>query len=113
MGTAFDRDQLLAALNEIGEAAIAARTQLEIAVFGGAALMLASNFRYSTEDVDIAEIGRPWPDWLAEVVARIATRNGWGEHWLNDAVSSFLSPLAQPGKDLVIWGTFPRAADKT
>ena len=33
--------------------------------------MLASNFRFSTEDVDIAEIGRPWPDWLSAVVARI------------------------------------------
>jgi len=48
-----------------------------------------------------------------DVVARIAARNGWVEHWLNDAVSPFLSPLAQPAKDLVIWGTFPRAADKT
>ena len=27
------------------------------------------------------------------------------EHWLNDAVSFF--------RDLIIWGTFPRAADKT
>jgi hypothetical protein len=113
MATGFDRDQLLAAFDEIGGAAVSAHTRLDIAVFGGSALMLASNFRFSTEDVDIAEIGRPWPDWLSDVVARIATRNGWVEGWLNDAVSSFLSPLAQPGKDLLIWGTFPRAADKT
>jgi hypothetical protein len=57
---AFDRDQLLAALNEIGAAAVAAHTRLDIAMFGGSALMLASNFRFATEDVDIAEIGRPW-----------------------------------------------------
>jgi hypothetical protein len=113
MATGFDRDQLLTAFDEIGEAAVSAHTRLDIAVFGGSALMLASNFRFSTEDVDIAEIGRPWPDWLSDVVARIATRNGWVEGWLNDAVSSFLSPLAQPGKDLLIRGTFPRAADKT
>jgi hypothetical protein len=113
MATGFDRDQLLAAFDEIGEAAVSAHTRLDIAVFGGSALMLASNFRFSTEDVDIAEISRPWPDWLSNVVARIATRNGWVEGWLNDAVNSFLSPLAQPGKDLIIWGTFPRAADKT
>jgi hypothetical protein len=110
---AFDRTQLLAAFDEIGEAAVAAGTRLDIAVFGGSALMLASNFRFSTEDVDIAEISKPWPKWLSDVVARIATRNGWVEHWLNDAVSSFLSPMAQPGRDLVVWGTFPRAADKT
>jgi hypothetical protein len=113
MATGFDRDQLLAAFDEIGEAAVSAHTRLDIAVFGGSALMLASNFRFSTEDVDIAEIGQPWPDWLSGVVARIAARNGWVEHWLNDAVNSFLSPLAQPAKDLIIWGTFPRAADKT
>jgi hypothetical protein len=113
MATGFDRDQLLAALNEIGEAAVHAHTRLDIAVYGGSALMLASNFRFSTEDVDIAEIGQPWPDWLSDVVARIAMRNGWEEHWLNDAVTSFLSPLAQAGRDLVIWGTFPRQADKT
>ena len=113
MASGFDRDQLLAAFDEIGEAAVAAHTRLDIAVFGGSALMLASNFRFSTEDVDIAEISRPWPDWLSDVVARIAARNGWVEHWLNDAVSFFLSPLAQPDRDLVIWGTFPRKADKT
>jgi len=46
--TAFDRDQLLAALGEIGVAAVVAGTRLDIAVFGGAALMLASNFRVGT-----------------------------------------------------------------
>jgi hypothetical protein len=113
MATGFDRDQLLAALNEIAEAAVQAHTRLDIAVYGGSALMLASNFRFTTEDVDIAEIGESWPDWLSNVVARIAMRNGWEEHWLNDAVTSFLSPLARAERDLVIWGTFPRQADKT
>jgi hypothetical protein len=109
--TAFDRDQLLAALGEIGVAAVVAGTRLDIAVFGGAALMLASNFRFSTEDVDISEIGRPWPDWLSGVVATIAQRNGWSDHWLNDAVSTFLSPVARPDRDLVFLGTFPRATE--
>jgi hypothetical protein len=108
---AFDRDQLLAALNEIGAAAVAAGTRLDIAVFGGSALMLAGNFRFSTEDVDIAEIGRPWPDWLSAVVARIASQNGWPDDWLNDAVSTFLSPLARSERDFVFLGTFPRATE--
>ena len=108
---AFNRDQLLAALNEIGAAAVEAGTRLDIAMFGGSALMLASNFRFSTEDVDIAEIGRPWPDWLSAVVARIASQNGWPDDWLNDAVSTFLSPLASSERDLVFMGTFPRATE--
>jgi hypothetical protein len=113
MAVSFDRDQLLAAFDEIGEAAIAAQARLDIAVFGGSALLLASNFRFSTEDVDVAEIGEPWPDWLAESVARIARNNAWSESWFNDAVSTFLSPVAKPSRDLLLWGTFPRGADKT
>src|SRR6266496_5826253 len=101
MSTAFDREQLLAAFDEIGLAAVSAHTRLDIAVYGGSALMLASNFRFSTEDVDIAEIGRPWPEWLSTVVERIAQRNGWQESWLNDAVTFFLSPKAQRGKDVL------------
>jgi hypothetical protein len=107
---AFARDQLLDALNEIGAAAVVAGTRLDIAMFGGSALMLASNFRFSTEDVDIAEIG-PWPDWLSAVAARIAARNGWSDNWLNDAVSTFLSPLAHRERDFVFMGTFPRATE--
>ena len=112
MSTKFNKDQLLDAFDEIGLAAISAQTHLDIVVFGGSALMLASNFRFSTEDVDIAEISRPWPAWLSDAVARIANRNGWLEDWLNEAVNTFLSPHAQPERDLVAWGTFPRGADK-
>src|SRR5262249_16308329 len=43
----------------------------------------------------------------------IARRNGWTEHWLNDAVNVFLSPVARPDRDLVFGGTFPHAADRT
>jgi hypothetical protein len=109
MSKAFDRTKLLAAFDEVGGAAISAGTRLDIAVFGGSALMLAGNFRYATEDVDIAEIRRPWPDWLTEVVARIARHNDWSENWLNDAVTFHLSPVADPVRDLVAFGTFPRA----
>jgi hypothetical protein len=112
MATGFDREQLLAAFDEIGGAAISARARLDIAVFGGSALMLASNFRLSTEDVDIAEIGRPWPVWLSAVVARLSARNGWPEHWLNEAVTFHLSPLVNPARDLVVLGTFPRASEQ-
>jgi hypothetical protein len=112
MATEFDREQLLDALDEIGLAAAEAGTRLDIAVFGGSALILASNFRFATEDVDIAELGRPWPGWLSDIVARIAARNGWSENWFNDAVSFHLSPLAMPVRDLVAFGSFPRATDE-
>jgi hypothetical protein len=108
----FDRAQLLDALYEIGRAAVAAGARLDIAVFGGSALMLAGNFRFSTEDADIAEIGQPWPTWLSETVERIGERNGWPQYWLNEAVTFHLSRLPEPARDLVAFGTFPRGEDK-
>jgi hypothetical protein len=113
MAASFNREQLLKALDEVGHAAIAASTRLDIAVYGGSALMLASNFRFGTEDVDIAEIGRPWPDWLSDVVRTIAERNRWSDEWLNDGVTFHLSNLAVPNRDLVAFGTFPRRSEKT
>ena len=112
MARALDRDKLLDAFDEIGRAAVAANTRLTIAVFGGSALMLASNFRFATEDVDIAEIEKPWPAWLADVVERVAKANNWSREWLNDAVTFHLSPLAQAERDLTAFGSFPRKEEK-
>ena len=103
MATSFERDRLLAAFDEIGNA---------VAVFGGSALMLASNFRFSTEDVDVAEISRPWPEWLSSAAQKIAAGNGWSGDWLNEAVTFHLSPLANPARDLVALGTFPRGSEQ-
>lgn len=112
MATAFDREALLDAFDEIARAAVAAGTRLQIAVYGGSALMLASNFRFATEDVDIAEIGEEWPEWLRSSVERIAQDNDWSPTWLNDAVSFHLSDLAQKQRDHMPFGTFPRTGDK-
>lgn len=111
MSSAFDREALLDAFDQIGRAAAAAGTKLQIAVYGGSALMLASNFRFATEDVDIADIGERWPDWLSSAVERIAKEKAWSVTWLNDAVTFHLSPLARIDRDLTLFGTFPRRSD--
>jgi hypothetical protein len=107
MSAAFGRDALLAAFDRIGRAAAQAGTKLQIAVYGGSALMLASNFRFATEDVDVSQLERPLPDWLAAVVAEIATENGWQDDWFNDGVAIHLSSLADRA-DHLEFGTFPR-----
>ena len=111
MTQAFTTDQLLAAFDLIGQAASRHDQHLDIAVYGGSALMLASNFRFSSEDVDIAPLGQ-WPDWLAAVVLEISQHNGWNADWLNEAVGVFLSSNAGE-KDHILLGSFPRLADKT
>src|SRR5215470_18897651 len=111
MSAAFDREALLDAFDRIGRAAVEAGTKLQIAVYGGSALMLASNFRFATEDVDIAELGQPWPAWLSDIVERLAQENAWSKTWLNDAVSFHLSALARAHRDLAAFGTFPRRGE--
>jgi hypothetical protein len=108
MTAAFDRDALLDAFDRIGRAAALAGTKLQIAVYGGSALMLASNFRFATEDVDVSELEHPLPGWLATVVNEIAKENGWLDDWFNDGVAFHLSPLADRALDHLEFGTFPR-----
>src|SRR3954447_3559100 len=108
MAKRLNREALLDAFDRIGLAAIEAGTKLHIVVYGGSALMLASNFRFATEDVDIADIGGDWPKWLTDVVAAIAIEKGWSDDWLNDGVVFHLSPLADRAKDQLEFGTFPR-----
>lgn len=108
MSAFFGRDALLEAFDRIGRAAVQAGTKLQIAVYGGSALMLASNFRSATEDVDVSKLDLPLPDWLARAVAEIARENQWREDWFNDGVSIHLSSLADSAGDHLEFGTFPR-----
>jgi hypothetical protein len=108
MTAAFGRDALLDAFDQIGRAAVMAGTKLQIAVYGGSALMLASNFRFATEDVDVSELQYPLPGWLAAAVHEIAEKNGWQDDWFNDGVAFHLSSLADQALDHLEFGTFPR-----
>ena len=108
MSAAFDRDALLDAFDQIGRAASLAGTRLQIAVYGGSALMLASNFRFATEDVDVSELEYPLPEWLAVVVHEIAEKNDWQDDWFNDGVAFHLSLLVDRATDHLEFGTFPR-----
>jgi hypothetical protein len=108
MNAAFGRAALLDAFDRIGRAAALAGTKLRIAVYGGSALMLASNFRFATEDVDVSELERPLPAWLAAVLHEIARENHWHDDWFNDGVAFHLSSLADSAADHLEFGTFPR-----
>jgi len=103
---------LLRAFDAIGRAAVAAGTRLQIVVYGGSALMLASNFRFATEDVDISEVQQPWPEWLRAIIEKLAQENGWAEDWFNDGVVFHLSALADPAEDHLEFGTFPREPEE-
>lgn len=106
----FDANTLADALDRLGTRVAARGDVLDIAVYGGSALMLASNFRFASEDVDARVIGRPWPDWLTDAVAEVGREVQLDPDWLNDGVVFHLSRLADDGADHVAFGTFPRGA---
>jgi hypothetical protein len=110
MAATFDRDELLAAFDRIGRRSSDQGTRLEIAVYGGSALILASNFRFATEDVDAVTLEGGWPAWLSEEVRQIAVENGWSPDWFNDAIGFHLSRLADRAAAHLEFGTFPRDA---
>ena len=112
MNAVFDRDALLDAFDQIGRAAVAAGTKLQIAVYGGSALMLASNFRFATEDVDVSQLEHPLPAWLDTVLQEIAEKRGWQRDWFNDTVAFHLSSLADRPTDHLEFATFPPDGEK-
>lgn len=103
---AFDRDRLIEAFGHLG-ADLARRGRfLELAVYGGSALMLQFSWRRGTEDVDA--VLRPGSDerLLAPSVARVAEIMGLPGDWLNDAVGMF-TPLDEPDALFSATGVFP------
>jgi hypothetical protein len=78
------------ALSELGGLAQAEGKVIDVAIYGGAALLLVSNFRISTKDVDAVadDEGQRVIERLAAVVA---LPRGWRPDWLNDEVFAFLS----------------------
>ena len=89
MSVRFDRDTLEEAFRDIGDRARRDRKIVEIAVYGGAALILTLDGRPATRDVDVA-IHNDAP-WLRQQVRAVAEERGWPEDWLNDGVKGFLS----------------------
>ena len=78
------------AFTELGALARGEGKVIDLAVYGGSALMLASNFRVATQDVDaVVEGDQSTVNRLAEEVAR---KRGWAPDGLNDGVRDYLSP---------------------
>jgi hypothetical protein len=81
------------AFREIGEALYRARKLAEIAVYGGAAIMLQFEVAFRTADVDVrVETGDHGA--LMEAAREVARRRGWRRSWLSEAVTTY---LGEPG----------------
>ena len=75
---------------ELGTLARSEGKVIDLAIYGGSALMLASNFRVATQDVDaVAQVGQ---DTIVRMADDVARARGWPSDWLNDGVRTYLSP---------------------
>jgi hypothetical protein len=78
------------AFGELGRLAADEGLLIDIAVYGGSALMLVSNFRAGSEDVDAIAKDNDHVH-LQRLALEVAARRGWSNDWLNDDVFPFLS----------------------
>ncbi|WP_132256029.1 hypothetical protein [Methylobacterium segetis] len=108
MGAPLDADRLREAFACLGADLAARGVFVELAVYGGGAIMLQFAWRRSTEDVD-AVVREGFDEAsLAPSVARVAERVGLGPDWLNNAVGMF-TPLDEPDALFALSGTYPAA----
>jgi hypothetical protein len=99
------RQNLESAFRELGVRARAADKIVEIAVYGGSALILTLPGRVATKDVD-AVIGQDQV-WLREAVAALAEEKGWPSDWLNDGVKGWLSHRDADPEAKHLFKTYP------
>jgi len=85
----FDRATLHQAFERLGELAWTVGKIVEISVYGGSALVLTTDFRVGTQDVDAVFEGDR--DFVRRASATVAEEFGWEPDWLNDGVKGFLS----------------------
>lgn len=102
----LSRGLLERAFDMLGALAAAEGKLIDIAVYGGSCLLLASNIRDVTRDVDavfLSERNRGYA--LADIVGQ---RLGLPHDWLNQAVKSVAPPKGNPQPALFPIGEYPR-----
>ena len=78
---------------------------IDLCIYGGSCLMLVSDFRVSSADVDaVALTDQAFVDGVAK---NIAMQRGWPEDWLNDGVRTYLSPNVEAPDVHLLTGTYP------
>ncbi len=97
------------ALSELGQILHDQGQSVDLAVYGGSCLMLASNFRESSGDVDAVTFREDWSVIRGPAQA-IADRRGWPPDWINNNVQNFLGKKPLDPDHHVLEGTYPDLA---
>jgi predicted nucleotidyltransferase len=101
----FNLDALESALNELGRRCYEGGRTVEIAIYGGSALLLTLNRQLSTTDVD-AVFERD-KDFVKKLAVEMAEEFGWDQNWLNDGVKGWLSSIDADPRVKALLKTYP------
>ena len=102
----LDRARLAEAFEALGADLAARDVFVEIAVYGGSALLMQFDWQRATDDVD-AVVREGFDEaTLAPSVAAVGRRLGLPADWLNDAVGMF-TPLDEPDTLFDLAGSYP------
>jgi hypothetical protein len=101
----FTKAELSEALHELGQFCVEAGKVIDMAIYGGSCLILVSNFRLGSEDVDAVALEDQ--AFVDDASRKIATRHGWPEDWLNDGVRTYLSSAVEGRQAHELFATYP------
>jgi hypothetical protein len=91
----FDTQEILSALQRLGQLAEGQGDRIELVLVGGAAMVLGFEARQSTHDVDVAILFPREARKVRLLAARVAQERDWPEDWLNDAAKGYLVGLSK------------------
>ena len=89
------RQEIISALERLGQLAAAEDYTLHLMVVGGAAMVLGYNARQSTHDIDALFLPPPKAHVVRAWVTVIAREYDWPDDWLNDAAKGYLTGVSR------------------
>jgi hypothetical protein len=107
MQTELTREIIERAFDEVGALAAARGITIEIAVYGGSCLILASDIRNASGDVDAVFLAGGAA--VREIADQVAVRLGLPSDWINEGVKRMAPPPGDPQPNLILSGEYPRS----
>lgn len=106
MQTEFTRELIEHAFDEMGALAAVRGITIEIAVYGGSCLILASDIRNASGDVDAVFLTGGTA--VREIADAVAARLDLPTDWINEGVKRMAPPPGDPQPNLMLSGEYPR-----
>ena len=105
MAIELTKESIEQAFNEMGRIAAARGLTIEIAVYGGSCLILASDIRNASGDVDAVFLSDN--SVVREIAAEVAKRLNLPDDWINEGVRRMAPPPGNPQPNLLPHGEYP------